>query len=178
MRSDDTHAPPLASSVEILLHELCARLILQELYVLLEFELFDLFLAAQWVVFPFDVIQFQLMLHTIELLLKLELVQLPLRLVQLLRAWLCCETRATGPLVPQLVELPLRLMKFQGALEILKLFALGDFVDLLLLGRVRPLLSERVGRRPAGGRSQKQCGQQQTCSNGPEQVHRCTSFAL
>ena len=155
MRSDDTHAPPLASSVEILLHELCARLILQELYVLLEFELFDLFLAAQWVVFPFDVIQFQLMLHTIELLLKLELVQLPLRLVQLLRAWLCCETGTTGFLLPKLVQLPLRLMKFQGALEILKLFALGEFVDLFLLGRLRPLLSEWVRRRPVGGRSQK-----------------------
>ena len=77
---------------------------------LLELELSDLFLSAQWVGFPFDVVHLQLMLHTIELLLKLELVQLPLRLVQLLRAWLCCETGATGFLVPKLVELPLRLM--------------------------------------------------------------------
>ena len=156
MRSDDTHAPTLASSVEILLHELCARLILQELHLLLEFELSDLFLSAKWVLFPFDFVQFQLMLHTIELLLKLQLVQLPLRLAQLLRAWRCCQTGATSFLLPQLVELPLRLMKFQGALEILKLFALVEFVDLFLLDRVRPLLSERVGRRPAGGSSQKQ----------------------
>ena len=62
---------------------------------LLELEFSDLFLAAQWVLFPFDLVQFQLLLHTIELLLKLELVQLLLRLVQLLRAWLCCETGAT-----------------------------------------------------------------------------------
>jgi hypothetical protein len=96
------------------------------------------------------------MLHTIELLLKLELVQLLLRLVQLLRAWLCGETGATCLLVPKLVELPLRLIEFLGALEILQLFALGEFVDLLLLGRVRPLSSERVCRSPAGGRSQKQ----------------------
>jgi len=155
VRAGATHAPTLAYSVELLLHELCARLILQELYLLLELEFSELFLSAQWVVFPFDVIQFQLMLHTIELLLKLELVQLPLRLVQLLRAWLCCETGTTGFLLPKLVQLPLRLMKFQGALEMLKLFALGEFVDLLLLGRVRPLLSERVGRRPAGSMSQK-----------------------
>jgi hypothetical protein len=65
---------------------MCARLILQELHVLLELELSELVLAAQWVVFPFDVVHLQLMLHTIELLLKLELVQLPLRLVQLLLA--------------------------------------------------------------------------------------------
>ena len=155
MRSDETHAPTRASSVEILLHELGARLILQKLHVLLELELSDLFLSAQWVVFPFDFIQFQLLLHTIELLLKRELVQLLLCLVQLLRAWLCCETGTTGVLLPKLVQLPLRLMKFQGALEILKLFALGEFVDLLLLGRLRPLLSERVGRRPAGSMSQK-----------------------
>ena len=118
------------------------------------------------------------MLHAIELLLKLELVQLLLRLVQLLRAWLCCETGATGFLLPQLVELPLRLMKFQGALEILKLFALGEFVDLFLLGRLRPLFAERFGRRPVGGSSQKNSGQQKTHNNGPEQCHRRTSFAL
>lgn len=122
---------------------------------MLELELSDLFLATKWVLFPSEFVQFQLLLHTIELLLKLELVQLLLRLVQLLQAWLCCETGATGVLLPQLVELPLRLMKFQGALEILKLFALGEFVDLFLLGRLRPLLSERVGRRPAGSMSQK-----------------------
>jgi hypothetical protein len=139
---------------------LCARLIPQELHLLLELELSDLFLAAKWVVFPFDLIHVQLMLHMIELLLKLELVQLPLRLVQLLRAWLCCETRATRLLVPKLVELPLRLSEFLGALEILKLFALVEFVDLCLLGRSRPLLSERVGCRPAGGRSQQTSGQQ------------------
>ena len=145
---------------------------------LLELELSELFLSAQWVVFPFDVVQFQLMLHTIELLLKLELVQLPLRLVQLLRAWLCCGTGATRCLVPKLVELPLRLREVLCALESLKLFALVEFVDLLLLDRVRPLLSEWVGHRPAGGRSQKKSGQQQTDSNGPEQFHRRTSFAL
>jgi len=127
---------------------------------LLELELSDLFLSAKLVLFPFDLVHFQLMLHTIELLLKLELVQLLLRLVQLLRAWLCGETGATGFLLPKLVELPLCLMKFQGALEILKLFALGEFVDLFLLGRVRPLFSERVGRRPAGGMSQQKSGQQ------------------
>ena len=145
---------------------------------LLELELSKLFLAAKWVVFPFDVVQLQLMLHTIELLLKLELVQLPLRLVQLLRAWLCCETGATGCLVPKLVKLPLRLIEFQGAVEILQLFALVEFVDLLLLGRLRPLLSERVGRRPAGSMSQKNSGQQKTCSDEPEQFHRRTSFAF
>jgi hypothetical protein len=46
------------------------------------------------------------------------------------------------------------------------------------LGRVRPLLSELVGRRPAGGRSQKKSEQQKTRNNGPEQFHRRTSFAL
>jgi hypothetical protein len=122
---------------------------------LLELERSELFLPAQWVWFPFDVVQLQLMLYTIELLLKLELIQLPLRLVQLLRARLCCETGATGCLVPQLVKLPLRLIEFLGALEMLKLFALVKFVDLFLLGRLRPRFSERVGRRPAGGRSQK-----------------------
>jgi hypothetical protein len=59
-------------------------LILQELHVLLELKLSDLFLAAKRAWFPFDCVQFQLLLHTIELLLKLELVQLLLRLVQLL----------------------------------------------------------------------------------------------
>ena len=145
---------------------------------MLELELSDLFLAAKWVVFPFDFIQFQLLLHTIELLLKLELVQLLLRLVQLLRAWLGCETGATGCLVPQLVKLPLRLSEFLGALEMLQLFALGEFIDLFLLGRWRPLFADLVGRRPAGGRSQKQSGQQKTCSNGSEQFHRHTSFAF
>ena len=157
LRAGDTHAPTLAQSVEILLHELCARLILQELHLLLELELSELFPAAQWVVFPFDFVQFQLMLHTIELLLKLELVQLPLRLVQLLRAWLGCGTGATCCLVPQLIELPLRFSEFLGALEILQLFALVEFVD-LLLGRLRPLLSKLVGRRPVGGKGQKKSG--------------------
>src|SRR2546428_9944118 len=141
VRSGDTHAPQLAYSVEILLHELCARLILQELHLLLELELSDLFLSAKWVLFPCDFVQFQLMLHAIELLLKLELVQLLLRLVQLLRTWLCCET-GTGCLVSKLVELPLCLREFLGALEIIKLFALVEFVDVFLLDRVRPLLSE------------------------------------
>ena len=104
VRSNDTHALTRASSVEILLHELCARLILQKLHLLLELELSDLFLSAKWVLFPCDFVQFQLMLHAIELLLKLELVQLLLRLVQLLQAWLCCETGATGVLLPQLVQ--------------------------------------------------------------------------
>ena len=122
---------------------------------LLELELSDLFLAAKWVLFPFDVVHLQLMLHTIELLLKLELVQLLLRLVQLLRAWLCCETGATCFLLPQPVELSLSVREFLGALESLELFALVEFVDLFLLGRLRPLLSEWVGRRPAGGMNQK-----------------------
>jgi hypothetical protein len=100
-----------------------------------------------------------------------------LRLVQLLRAWLCCDTR-TGCLIPKLVKLPLRLIDFQGAIEIIKLFALVEFVDLFLLGRLRPLFSEWVRRRPVGGRSQKKCGQQKTCSNGLEQFHRCTSFVF
>ena len=101
-----------------------------------------------------------------------------MRLAQLLRVWLCRETGATRCLVPKLVELPLRLIEVLGALEILKLFALGEFVDLFLLGRVRPLLSERVGRRPAGGVSQKQNGQQKTCSNGAEPYHGRTSILL
>jgi hypothetical protein len=177
--ADAIHALTLAYSVELLLHALGARLLLQELHVLLELEFFDLFLAAQGVVFPCNGVQLQLLLHTMELLLQLELVQLPLRLVQLLRTWLCCQTGATGCLMPQLVELPLRVREVLGALEMLKLFALVEFVDLLLLGRVRPLLSERVGRRPAGGRNQKQQnGQQKTCSNGPEQCHRRTSFTF
>jgi hypothetical protein len=146
--------------------------------VLLELELSDLFLATQWVVFPSEFVQFQLLLHTIELLLKLELVQLLLRLVQLLRAWLCCNTGAMCFLLPQLVELPLRLVEFLGALEMLQLFTLGEFIDVFLLGRVRPLLSERVGRRPAGSMSQKNSGQQKTCSYEPEQFHRRTSFAF
>jgi hypothetical protein len=145
---------------------------------LLEFELSDLFLSAKWMWFPFDGVQFQILLHPIELLLKLELVQLLLRLVQLLRAWLCCETGATGYLVPKLVELPLRVREVLSALEIRKLFALGEFVDVLLLGRWRPLVSERVSRCPAGGMSQKNNGQQKTCSNGPEQCHRRTSVLL
>src|SRR6266446_1582788 len=154
VRAGATHAPTLASSIEILLHQLCARLILQELHLLLELELSDPFLAAKWALFPLDLVQFQLLLHTIELLLKLELIELLLRLVELLRAWLCCGTGATCCLVPQLIELPLRLIKLQGAIEILKLFALVEFVDVLLLGRLRPLFAERVGRRPAGSRSQ------------------------
>jgi len=157
---------------------ICARLILQELHLLLELELSDLFLAAKWVVFLFDLVQFQLMLHTIELLLKLELVQLLLSPVQLLLAWLCCETGATCCLVPKPVELPLRLIEFLGALEMLKLFALVEFVYLCLLGRLCPLFSELVGRRPEGGRSQKKSGQQKTCSNGPAQFHQLTSFAF
>ena len=134
---------------------LCARLILQELHLLLELELSDLFLSAKLVLFPFDLVHFQLMLHTIELLLMLELVQLPLRLVQLLLAWLGCETGAACCLVPKLVELPLRLIEFLGALEILKLGALVEFVYLFLLGRWRRLVSELVGRRPEGGMRQK-----------------------
>jgi hypothetical protein len=109
------------------------------------------------------------MLQTIELLLMLELVQLPLRLVQLLLTWRCGATGATGCLVPKLVELPLRLSEFLGALEMLQLFALVEFVDLILLGRLRPRCAELVGRLPAGGRSQKQRGQQKTRSHGPEQ---------
>jgi hypothetical protein len=127
--------------------------------VLLELKRSDPFLAAPWVVFPCDCVQLQLLLHTMALLLKLELVQLPLRLVQLLRAWQRCETRATGLLLPQPVELPLRLIQFQGALEILKLLALAECVDVFLLGRMRPRFAERVSRRPAGGRSQKHSGQ-------------------
>ena len=121
---------------------------------MLEFEVSELLLAAQWVLFPFDVVQFEVLLHTIALLRKRELVQLLLRLVQLLRAWLCCETRI-GCLVPKLVELPLRVLEVQAALEMLQLFALGECVDLFLLGHWRPRVSELVGRRPAGGMSQK-----------------------
>jgi len=88
-------------------------------------------------------------------LLKLELVQLLLRLVQLLRAWLGCETGATCFLLPKPVELPLSVSEFLGALEILELFALVECVYLFLLGRLRPLFSEWVGRHPAGGMSQK-----------------------
>ena len=120
---------------------------------MLELELSDLFLAAKWALFPLDLVQFQLLLHTIELLLKLELIELLLRLVELLRAWLCCGTGATCCLVPKLIELLLRLIKLQGTIEILKLFALVEFVDLLLLDRLPLLVSEWVGRCPAGGRS-------------------------
>src|SRR6267378_3495745 len=121
---------------------MCARLLLQELHLLLELELSELFLPAPWVLFPYDFVQLQLMLHTMELLLK-----------------------------PQLVELPLRVIEYLGALEMLKLFALVEFVDLCLLGRLRPLVSELVGRRPAGGMSQKNCGEQKTRSNGCDEFH-------
>ena len=47
VRAGDTHTPTLAYSVEILLRELGARLILQELHLLLELELSDLFLSAK-----------------------------------------------------------------------------------------------------------------------------------
>jgi hypothetical protein len=153
-------------------------LILQELYLLLKLKRPDLFLAAHWVLFPFDFVQFQLLLHTVELLLKLELIQLLLRFVQLLRAWLCCQTGATGFLLSQLVKLPLRLTKFLGAVEIIKLFALVEFVDVFLLGRWRPLLAERIGRRPVDVMSEKTSCEQKTCRNEPEQFHRRTSFAL
>jgi hypothetical protein len=153
-------------------------LILQERHVLLELELSELFLTAPWVGFPCDCVQLQLLLHTMALLLQLELVPLPLRLVQLRRAWQCGGTGATGFLLPQLVQLPLRVREVLGALELLKLCALAECVDLFLLGRVRPLFAERVSRRPAGGRSQKKSGKQKTCSNGPEQCHRRTSLAL
>jgi hypothetical protein len=47
---------------------------MQELHLLLELQLSELVLTAQWVLLPFDFVQFQLMLHMVELLLKLELV--------------------------------------------------------------------------------------------------------
>ena len=119
---------------------------------LLELELSELFLTAPWVGFPCDCVQLQLLLHTMALLFKFELVPLPLRLVQLRRAWQCGGTGATGFLLPQLVQLPLRVREVLGALELLKLCALAECVDVLLLGRVRPLLAARVSRRPAGGR--------------------------
>jgi hypothetical protein len=100
VRAGQTHAPTLAQSMEILLHALGARLILQKLPLLLECELSELLLSAKEVGFPCDGVQFQGLLHTMELVLKLELVHLLLRLVQLLRAWLCGETGATGCLVP------------------------------------------------------------------------------
>ena len=53
---------------------------------LLELELSELFLTPKWVAFPFELVHLQLILQTLELLLLLELVQLPLRLVQLLLA--------------------------------------------------------------------------------------------
>ena len=49
VRAGATHTPTLAYSVEILLHELGARLILQELHLLLELERSNLFLATKWV---------------------------------------------------------------------------------------------------------------------------------
>jgi len=125
---------------------------------LLELKLSDLFSAAEWVLFPLDVVQLPLVMYALELLLKLELVQLLLCFVQLLRAWLCCRTGAIYCLLPKQVKLPLRLTEFLAAIEIIKLFALVEFVDLFLLGRLRPLLSERVCRRPAGGRRQKKSG--------------------
>jgi hypothetical protein len=50
---------------------------------------------------------------------------------QLLGAWLCSEPGATGFLLPKLIKLPLRLTEFLGAIEILQLFALVEFVALL-----------------------------------------------
>ena len=47
VRAGAPHAPTLAEAVEILLHALCARLLLQELHLLLELELSELFLSAQ-----------------------------------------------------------------------------------------------------------------------------------
>jgi len=49
VESRASHTPTLAYSVEILLHELGARLILQELHLLLELERSNLFLATKWV---------------------------------------------------------------------------------------------------------------------------------
>lgn len=155
-----------------------ARLIPQELHVLLEFELSELFLAAHWVVFPFELVQVQLILQTLALLLLFELVQLPLRLVQLLLAERCGATGAPCVLVPKLVELPLRVLEFLGALELLQVGALGECVDVCLPGRVRPRCVERLGHRPAGGMRQQQSDQQQMCRNGSEQCHRLTSLSL
>ena len=164
--------------VELLLHEFYARLLLQELHLLLELERSNLFLLAYGVWFPFDLLQLQLMLHPMELLLQLELVELPLCLVELLHAWRCGEIGATGCLIPQLVELLLRVIALLGALEMLQLFALGELVDLFLLGHGRALLSELGSRRPAGGKSQKKGEQQKTCTNGPAYLHRRTSLSL
>ena len=80
---------------------------------------------------------------------------MPLCLVELLLPERCCEIGATGFLLPKLVELPLRLSEFLIAIEILQLLTLVEFVGLCLLRRSRPFLSERVGRRTAGGRSKK-----------------------
>ena len=170
------YAPRLAESVELLLHHLCARLFLQALHVLLECEFADLLLSAQGVVLPCNGVQLQVLLHTLELLLQRVLVQLLLRLVEPLRACMSCGTR-TGCLVPTLIELPLRVMECQGAIKTLQLCALGECVDVCLLGRARTLLSPLVGRCPAGGRSEQHCGQEQTCSHRPEEVHRRPSLS-
>lgn len=142
---------------------------------LLELQLSDLFLSAQGIGFLFDVVQLQLLLHLIALLLQLELVELPLRLVQLLRTEWCGETGVTGFLLPQLVELSLRLIEFLGTLEIFQLFALLECIDLFLLGHVRWLCAKLISRRPAGGRRQKPRGQKKTGSNGPAYLHRGSS---
>lgn len=122
---------------------------------LLELQLSDLFLSAQGIGFLFDVVQLQLLLHLIALLLQLELVELPLRLVQLLRTEWCGETGVTGFLLPQLVELSLRLIEFLGTLEIFQLFALLECIDLFLLGHVRWLCAKRsvAAQQAVGARS-------------------------
>jgi hypothetical protein len=139
--------------VALLLHKLCAPLVLQELPVLLEVERSALGLAVPWVEFPVDVVQVQLLLHPMALWLKLELVQLPWRLRQRRHAGRGGATGATGCLGPQLGALPLRVLEFLGALERLQGFALLAGVDLCLLGRVRLRFAELGGGYPAGGRA-------------------------
>jgi len=178
LRCDLINMPPLAYSMEILLHEPCARLLLQELHLLLELERSNLCLAAHWVLLPCDCMTFQLLLHAVEVLFKLELIELPLRFGQLLHAWRCSQTGMPDCLLPTLVELPLREIEFLSAMAILKVYAPVECVDLLLLRCVCPRVSALVSRRPAGGRHQKKSGQQQTDSRGPAQLHWWTSCAL
>jgi hypothetical protein len=145
---------------------------------LLELERSELVLSAPWVLFPCDGVQVQLLLHPIALLIERKLVHLLLRLAQHLCAERCGQIGAHGVPLPQMVELPLHMREFVSAREMLQLCALGEFADVLLLGHVHPLWAEWVGRRPVGGRSQQQSAQQQTCNNGPEQLHRRTSLSL
>ena len=107
--------------------------------VLLELELSELFLTAQWVGSRAMSCSFSSCCTRWRCCSSLSWSNCLCVSCSCWHAWQCGETRATGFLLPQLVKLSLRVIEVLGALEILKLCALGECVDVFLLGRVRPL---------------------------------------